>query len=54
MYLESYVSPHSNRQNTVNDWENLVMWIYWGTVFFKGAHLWYNKPAETKHNIQLN
>ena len=54
MYRESYWLAHSNRQNTVNDWEYLMAWIYWSYVSFKGAHLWYDKPAETKHNIKRN
>ena len=54
MYIESYWLPHSNRQNTVTEWEYLMIWIYRSSVSFKRAHSWYNKPAETKHNIQPN
>ena len=35
MYIESYWLPHSNRQNTVTDWEYLMIWIYWSFVFLK-------------------
>ena len=49
MYRESYGLLYSNRQNTVNDREYLLAWIYWSS-----ACVIYNQPAETKRSIQPN
>ena len=34
MYFASYWLLYSNRQNTFNDREYLVIWIYWNSVSF--------------------